>query len=68
MAGVTGNRAWALAIAERIEAGKFVDRIAQEWAAEVLDRPLLKGGKHARRPDVKDLQANDRHGDEGVSI
>jgi len=52
-----GNRSWADVIAARIEAGETVPRISRQYAEQVLGRRLLRGGKHAARPDVKDRQA-----------
>lgn len=71
MAGMTGSRDWAVQIAERVEAGERVARIAVDYATDVLKRPILRGGKHASRPDTKDRQANDAHqyaDDERVAI
>lgn len=68
MASITGDRAWARRLAERVEAGEFVGHLAVEMASEVLDRPILRGGKHAVRPDTKDLQAGDYHDDDRVAI
>ena len=60
MAGLgEGNKEWARAIARRAEKGEPVDRIAIEMASSVLGRTILRGGKHAARPDIKDRQAND---------
>lgn len=58
-----GSREWAKRIAARVESGQFVERYPITLAAEVLGRPILRGGKHAQRPDVKDKQAGDRHDD-----
>lgn len=63
MAGVMGDRSWAMHVAERVEAGESVARIAIEWASDVLGRRLLRGGKHTCRPDAMDLQAGDYHDD-----
>lgn len=50
-------------IARRIEAGESVSPIAQRYAEEVLGRRILRGGRHAARPDRADLVAGDRsHG------
>lgn len=68
MAGVSGDRSWAYRLAARVEAGAFVDRLAVEWASEVLERPILRGGKHAVRPDAKDMQAGDYHDEDRVAI
>ena len=63
-----GSRAWALRIAQRVESGEFIERYAINLASEVLGRPILRGGKHAARPDAKDLQAGDHHDDEWVPL
>lgn len=52
-----GNRSWADVIAARVEAGETVPRISRQYAEQVLGRRLLRGGKHAQRPDNKDKQA-----------
>jgi hypothetical protein len=55
---VIGNKAWASEVARLIEAGdRKIPGIAWRWAEEVLGRKILRGGKHAQRPDVKDRQA-----------
>lgn len=59
-----GNRDWARKLAHRYEVlGEHLPIYAVRCAEEVLGRQLLRGGKHARRPDAKDRQANDRHED-----
>lgn len=63
-----GSRAWALRIAQRVESGEFIERYAIGLASEVLGRPILRGGRHAERPDSKDRQAGDRHDDEWVPL
>lgn len=69
MAGMNGDKAWAHRIAKRVEGGELIERYAVNLAAEVLGRPILRGGKHAVRPDAKDRQAGDLHGrDEMVAI
>ena len=59
MASMTGNKDWARSVEARYAKGAIVPRIAVDWASEVLGRPLLRGGKHQRRPDVMDKQAGD---------
>lgn len=61
MASMSGDKAWAHRIAKRVEAGEVIDRYAVNAASEVLGRPILRGGKHAVRPDAKDRQAGDLH-------
>ena len=68
MGGMTGSREWAVSIERRYAAGELIARIAIDWAAEVLGRPILRGGKHAARPDAKDRQAGDLHDDGFVAI
>ena len=69
MAGLTnGNREWARRIAARVEAGERLDRYAVNLAAEALGRTILRGGKHALRPDAKDRQAGDFNDDELVPL
>lgn len=63
-----GSREWARRIAARVEAGEFIERYAIGLASAVLGRPILRGGKHAVRPDGKDRQAGDRHDDEMVTL
>lgn len=45
------------AIARRVEAGERVPYVARKYAEEVLGRSILRGGRHAQRPDAKDRQA-----------
>lgn len=52
-----GNRSWAQTIAERAERGETLPRKSIELAEAVLGRKILRGGKHAVRPDAKDRQA-----------
>lgn len=59
MSGVSGSKAWAYRLAARVEAGEFVERSVIELASQVIGRPILRGGKHAVRPDAKDRQAGD---------
>lgn len=61
MAGMNGDKSWAFRLACRVESGECVERYAVNLAAEVIGRPILRGGKHAIRPDVKDRQAGDLH-------
>ena len=61
MGGMTGSKEWAVSIERRCAAGELIARLAVDWASEVLGRPILRGGKHAARPDTKDLQAGDLH-------
>ena len=68
MAGVSGDRSWARRLADRVESGEVVERFPIELASEVLGRQILRGGKHAVRPDTKDLQAGDYHDDDRVAI
>ncbi len=69
MAGLaSGNREWARRIAARVEAGERVDRYSINLASEALGRRILRGGKHAVRPDAKDRQAGDFHDDELVPL
>lgn len=63
-----GNREWARRIAAKVEAGERIDRYAVNLAAEALGRPILRGGKHAERPDAKDKQAGDFRNDEMVPL
>lgn len=63
-----GNREWARRIAARVEAGERLDRYAVNLASDALGRPILRGGKHAVRPDAKDRQAGDFHDDELVPL
>lgn len=46
-------------IARRIEAGETLSPIARKYAEEVLGRRILRGGKHAVRPDAMDRAAGD---------
>ena len=68
MAGVSGGREWALRIEKRFSLGEPVPRYAVDLAESVLDRKLLRGGSHARRPDAKDLQAGDMHDESAVAL
>lgn len=54
---MSGGRQWAHDIAQRVEAGETLPRISVKYAEQVLGRPILRGGKHAARPDAKDRQA-----------
>ena len=63
-----GSREWARRIAARVEAGERVARYAVSLASEALGRPILRGGKHAQRPDAKDRQAGDFTNDEMVPL
>lgn len=63
-----GNREWAQRIAARVESGELVGRYAIVMASAVLGRPILRGGKHVQRPDVKDRQAGDYCDDEMVAL
>lgn len=63
-----GSREWARRIAARVEAGERVDRYAVNLASEALGRTILRGGKHAYRPDAKDRQAGDFRDDELVPL
>lgn len=53
------RRDLALEIEQKVAAGRQVDYYGRKWAAEVLGRPLLRGGRHAVRPDVSDRRAGD---------
>lgn len=53
------DRAWARKIEERYGRGEKVPWAAVRKASDMLGRPLLRGGKHAQRPDAKDRQAGD---------
>lgn len=54
-------------IARRIEAGETVSPIARRYAEEFLGRRILRGGKHAVRPDHMDRAAGDiPEADEGM--
>lgn len=63
-----GNREWARRIAARVEKGERIDRYVVNLASEALGRPILRGGKHAVRPDAKDRQAGDFRNDEMVPL
>ena len=63
-----GNRSWADVIAAKVEAGETVSRISREYAEQILGRRLLRGGKHARRPDTKDKQAGDYRDDNEMVV
>lgn len=56
-----GNKDWMTKIEGRVAAGECVPYLVQKMVEEALGRPLLRGGKHAYRPDTKDLQAGDMH-------
>jgi len=62
------GKEWAAAIARRYEAGETVPRISVQYAEEVLGRQLLRGGKHAQRPDTKDRQAGDYRDDKEMVV
>ena len=63
------GKEWASEIARRYEAGETIPRISVKYAEDVLGRPLLRGGKHAQRPDTKDKQAGDyREADDMVVL
>ena len=62
-----GNKDWIKKIEDRVAAGECVPFLVQKMAEDMLGHPLLRGGKHAERPDTKDLQANDMH-EERVAI
>lgn len=53
------KRDLALEIEQKVAAGRRVDYYGRKWAAEVLGRPLLRGGRHAVRPDASDRRAGD---------
>ena len=58
------HKAWAKKMASRIESGEKAPYSAEKLAAGALGMTFLpRGGKHARRPDVADLRAGDRHDD-----
>ena len=63
-ANARGSKAWARKIADRIAAGERPPLIAEKMAQSELGMTFIpRGGKHARRPDVADLRAGDRHDD-----
>lgn len=68
MAGMNGSREWAAIIEQRYASGVDVPTYAVKQAADVLGRPLLRGGKRAQRPDSSDRRAGDDSFDEQVPI